>query len=61
MPLYVYRCKEGHEVEEMRTIADRARPRYCARCLSTRNETVQMTLQPSMTAPNFPGAGSWRG
>lgn len=60
MPLYVFRCPEGHVVEEQRKVEDRAKPIYCERCLQTKNETVAMMLQPSVTSPTFPGAASWR-
>lgn len=32
MPLYEYRCADGHVTDEYRTIDERARPAVCAKC-----------------------------
>jgi len=64
MPLYAYRCPDGHEFEHKGKIDFSDAPEEClypvdpesvnCRC----GKTVTRII--SLTAHSFPGAGSWR-
>lgn len=64
MPTYVYRCPEGHEVEQQRKIADRDAEEICPKCSAESSHVVAplLTRVPAVStaATGFPGAASWR-
>jgi putative FmdB family regulatory protein len=64
MPTYVYKCSEGHEVEQVRKIADRDSVEPCPKCSAESSSVIAPLLVrvPAVsTAPvGFPGAASWR-
>ena len=58
MPLYSYRCEDGHEFESMSSIANRNEPKECSTCGAEAHMFIvppQISLDP--TDPAF--GGTW--
>lgn len=69
MPLYVYRCANGHKVEQLCKLDLSDAPKKCMHVINSSDDdgvydTVHCgkSLERAMTAPAsvFPGADSWR-
>lgn len=65
MPLYVYRCPDGHTTEQIVKIDGSDGPTHCPACVDP--ESVNCRCEKPLTkilapvASVFPGADSWRG
>lgn len=58
MPIYSYRCTDGHEFEEMSSIANRKEPKECKECGAEAHMFIvppKISLDP--TDPGF--GGTW--
>ena len=65
MPLYVYRCPDGHTTEQIVRIDASDAPTHCPACVRpdeidcSCGKPLRKLLAP--VADTFPGADSWRG
>lgn len=62
MPLYVYRCTFGHEIEKLVKLDKSNAPERCDAPVAGTQYPCDAQLKRVMTAPaeKFPGADSWR-
>ena len=47
MPIYVYRCPKGHEVEEIVSFKDMDKPMPCVKCNEEDGSVVEMKRVPT--------------
>lgn len=64
MPLYVYRCPDGHTTEQIVKLDGSDAPMHCRACVDPEaiNCRCEKPLTKVLAAPAsvFPGADSWR-
>ena len=64
MPLYVYRCDDGHVTEQIVRLDGSDAPTHCRACID--HESINCRCEKPLTkvlapvASVFPGADSWR-
>ena len=64
MPLYVYRCDDGHVTEQIVRLDGSDAPAHCRACID--HESINCRCEKPLTkilapvASTFPGADSWR-
>ncbi len=58
MPFYIYRCKNGHETDSLRSVDDRHNPTLCETCAQPATLEVQTAaFDPKMGLDSgFPSA-----